>query len=188
MRLLANLLVLILLSAICAPLAFADAGDTDLIVLGEGGFSGSSSPSSNQYYTTGVNTYSVTGNLAYWFSDAWEAGIGAGFGRVEYQNCNGISPCVSDSRSSQNFKLFGRYNFAADYSGEYSFTGLELTYIRAGGILGNVSVLRPFGGYRFPLQNGWALELSVGAGVPVSGNTAGFSTNYDVQLGLVLPL
>lgn len=188
MRLLTKVLVLALLCAGCAPVAFADAGNTDLIVLGEGGFSGGSSPSTNQYYTTGVNTYSVTGNLAYWFSDAWEAGIGAGFGRVEYQNCSGSNSCAGESRSSQNFKLFGRYNFAADYGGEYSFSGLELTYIRAGGILGNVSVLRPFAGYRFPLQDGWALELSVGAGVPVAGNTANFSTNYDVQLGLDISL
>ncbi|MGH8377634.1 MAG: hypothetical protein ACRER7_01660 [Gammaproteobacteria bacterium] len=185
---LTKILLLILLCAGCAPVAFADAGNTDLIVLGEGGFSGGSSPSTNQYYTTGVNTYSVTGTLAYWFSDAWEAGFGAGFGRVEYQSCSGNGTCGSESHASQNFKLFGRYNFAADYGGEYSFSGLELTYIKAGGVLGNVSVLRPFAGYRFPLQDGLALELSVGAGVPVADNTANFSTNYDVQLGLDISL
>ncbi|MGB9428415.1 MAG: hypothetical protein WCC11_00810 [Gammaproteobacteria bacterium] len=49
-------------------------------------------------------------------------------------------------------------------------------------------MLRPLGGYRLPFENGWALELSVGAGVPVAGNTANFSTNYDVQLGVIIPL
>ncbi|MGB9428416.1 MAG: hypothetical protein WCC11_00815 [Gammaproteobacteria bacterium] len=109
------------------PLAWADAGNTDLIILGEGGFSGGSSPYNNQYYTTGINTYSLTGNLGYWFSDAWEAGLGAGIGRADYQNCSGNNPCSGQSRNSENFKLFGRYNFATDYGGEYSFTGLELT-------------------------------------------------------------
>lgn len=177
-----------LLQFVGATPAHADAGNLDFIVLGEAGFSGNNNPGNTGYYTTGVNSYSLTGNLGYWFDDNWEAGFGAGPGRVDYQNCNASNACLSTTQTSTNVMLFGRYNFTPDDGGSYSFTGLQFIYIHTSAVLGSVSELRPVAGYRLPLNNDWWLELSVGAGVPVAGNTAGYSTNYDVQIGLVIPL
>jgi hypothetical protein len=173
---------------VCTSTAWADAGELDLVVLGAGGFSGSNNPGSNGYYTTGLNSYSLTANLGYWFDDDWEAGVGAGPGREQYQNCNSQNACISATQNTSEFTLFGRYNFTSDYGAQYSFTGIQLTYVRAGTALGNVTLVHPVAGYRFSLLNDWSLELSVGVGVPVAGNTSRFPTNYDVQMGVVIPL
>lgn len=176
------------LFACAAPHAWAQAGGLDLMLLGEGGFSGSDNPSNNGFYTTGLNSYAFTGNLGYWFNDTWEAGFGGGPGRVDYQNCSAESACTSASHASAQARIFVRYNFDSGFGGETSFAGVQVVYVRAGPALGNAVLIRPVAGYRFTLINDWWLELSVGAGVPVSGDTARFPTNYDVQMGLVIPL
>lgn len=171
-----------------APHAWADAGELDLVVLGTGGFSGSNNPGNNGYYTTGLNSYALTFNLGYWLDDAWEAGVGAGPGRAQYQNCNNQNLCTSATQGTMQFTVFGRYNFTSDYGAEYSFTGLQVNYLRAGTALGSVTVLHPMAGYRFSLLDDWSLELSVGAGIPIAGDSARFPTSYDVQMGVVIPL
>lgn len=187
-RFIATGLMALALFALGASRAWANSGELDLVVLGAGGFSGSNNPGDNGYYTTGLNGYSLTANLGYWLDDAWEAGVGAGPGRTQYQSCNSQKFCSSATQDTTQFTLFGRYNFTSDYGAQYSFTGMQLTYIRAGSALGNVTVAHPVAGYRFSLINDWSLELSVGVGVPVAGNTSRFPTNYDVQMGLVIPL
>lgn len=174
--------------AMCISSAWADDGELDLVVLGAGGFSGSNNPGDNGYYTTGLNSYSLTVNLGYWFNDAWEGGVGAGPGREQYQSCNSQNICTTTTQNTTQFTLFGRYNFTSDYGVQYSFTGMQLSYIRAGSALGNVTIAHPVAGYRFSLLDDWSLELSVGVGVPVSGDTSRFPTNYDVQMGVVIPL
>lgn len=171
-----------------APPLRAQAGALDLMLLGEGGFSGSDNPNNNGFYTTGLNAYAFTGNLGYWLDDTWEVGLGGGPGRVDYQNCTARGVCSSASHDSLQARIFGRYNFNSGFGGETSFAGVQVVYLRAGPVLGNAVLIRPVAGYRFSLINDWWLELSVGAGVPVSGNTARFPTNYDVQMGLVIPL
>jgi len=174
--------------AACTSGAWADEGELDLVVLGSGGFSGSNNPGDNGYYSTGLNSYSFTAHLGYWFDDAWEGGVGAGPGREQYQSCNSQNLCTSATQNTTQITVFGRYNFTSDYGAQYSFTGLQLTYIRAGNALGNVTIAHPVAGYRFSLLDDWSLELSVGVGVPVAGNTPRFPTNYDVQMGVVIPL
>lgn len=181
-------LTVVLLFAACSTTVWAQAGSVDFILLGSGGFSGSNNPGNTGYYTTGLNSYSLTGNLGYWLDDDWEAGVGGGPGRLQYQNCSSPNICTSATQTTAQFTLFGRYNFTSGYGVEYSFTGLQVTYIRSGSPLGNVTVLHPVAGYRFSLIADWSLELSVGAGVPVAGDTSAFPTNYDVQMGLVIPL
>lgn len=170
------------------PAAWAQAGGLDLMLMGEGGFSGSDNPSNNGFYTTGLNAYAFIANLGYWLDDTWEIGAGAGPGRVNYQNCNAQDVCAAVLHSSAQARIFARYNFSSGFGGETSFAGVQVVYVRAGSTLGNAVLLRPVAGYRFSLANDWWLELSVGAGVPVSGDTARFPTNYDVQMGLVIPL
>lgn len=184
----ADCLLGLLLFAAAVPSAYADAGELDLVVMGSGGFSGSSNPGNNGYYTTGLNNYALTANLGYWFDDNWEAGVGAGPGQMQYQNCTSPNVCANTTQATVQFTLFGRYNFTSDYGAQYSFTGLQLNYIHAGAGLGSVTVLHPVAGYRFSLLDDWSLELSVGAGIPAAGDTAHFSTTYDVQMGLVIPL
>lgn len=178
----------LLIGAGAAPRAHADAGELDLVVLGSGGFSGSNNPGNNGYYTTGLSSYAFSGNLGYWFDDNWEAGVGAGAGRAQYQSCNSQNLCASGMQATVQFTVFGRYNFTSDYGAQYSFTGLQMEQIAAGSALGSVTVLHPVAGYRFPLTENWSLELSVGAGIPVAGDTARFPVTYDVQMGLVIPL
>lgn len=180
-------LSLLLASFFCQP-AWAQAGNLDLILTGEGGFSGSDNPSNNGFYTTGLNGYAFTGNLGYWFDDTWEAGFGAGPGRVDYQSCNAKEVCSSASSYSLQARIFGRYNFNSGFGGETSFAGVQIVYVHARAALGNAILIRPVAGYRFSLINDWSLEVSVGAGVPVAGDTTRFSTNYDVQMGLSIPL
>ncbi|HKT31445.1 MAG TPA: hypothetical protein VJS89_02990 [Gammaproteobacteria bacterium] len=177
----------LLIGAGAAPRAQADAGELDLVVLGSGGFSGSNNPGNNGYYTTGLSSYAFTGNLGYWFDDSWEAGVGAGSGRVQYQICSTQNACANATQATVLFTVFGRYNFTSDYGAQYSFTGLQLEQVHAGSALGVVTVLHPVAGYRFSLTENLSLELSVGAGIPVAGDTARFPTTYDVQMGLVIP-
>lgn len=177
----------LLLAGFCQPV-WAQVGSLELMLIGEGGFSGSENPGNNGFYTTGLNSYALTGNLGYWFDDTWEAGFGAGPGRVDYQNCNAKEVCSNASDSSLQARIFGRYNFNSGFGGESSFVGVQIVYVRAGATLGNAILIRPVAGYRFSLINDWSLEVSVGAGVPVGGDTAQFPTNYDVQMGLVIPL
>lgn len=171
-----------------ATRACADAGELDLGISGSGGFSGSNNPDNNGYYTTGLNSYALIVNLGYWFDDNWEAGLGAGPGRTQYQNCNSQNLCTNATQGTDQLILFGRYNFISDYGAQYSFTGLQVNYIYAGRALSSVTVLHPVAGYRFSLIENWSLELSVGAGVPVAGDTARFPTTYDMQMGVVIPL
>ncbi|MGH8278748.1 MAG: hypothetical protein ACRETQ_04170 [Gammaproteobacteria bacterium] len=170
------------------PAAWAQAGDLDLMLLGQGGFSGSNNPDNNGFYTTGMNSYAFVGNLGYWFDDTWEAGLGAGPGRIDYQSCSSGLGCRNASHLSAQARIFARYNFNSGFGGESSFAGLQVVYMRVGPTLGNVWLLRPVAGYRFALLQDWSLELSLGAGVPVAGDTVRFPTNYDVQMGLVIPL
>ncbi|HKV97447.1 MAG TPA: hypothetical protein VJR90_08180 [Gammaproteobacteria bacterium] len=178
----------LLIGTLAAPRAWADAGELDLVVLGSGGFSGNSNPYNNGYYTTGLSSYAFTANLGYWFDDSWEAGVGAGPGRTQYQSCNSQNVCANATQATVQFTVFGRYNFTSDYGAQYSFTGLQVNQINAGRALGSVTVLHPVAGYRFSLMENWSLELSVGAGIPVAGDTARFPVTYDVQMGLVIPL
>lgn len=181
-------LLVLLICAGAAPRARADAGELDLLVLGSGGFSGSNNPGNNGYYTTGLSSYAFTGNLGYWFDDSWEAGAGAGSGRAQYQSCNSQNLCANGTQATVQFTVFGRYNFSSDYGAQYSFTGLQVEQINAGNALGSVTVLHPVAGYRFFLTENLSLELSVGAGIPLAGDTTRFPTTYDVQMGLVIPL
>jgi hypothetical protein len=160
----------------------------DLTLLGSGGFSGNTNPGNDSYYTTGLSSYSLSGNLGYWLDDEWEAGVGTGLGRLQYQNCRHANSCTSVTHTTAQFTVFGRYNFTSDYGAQYSFTGLQVTYVSSATVLGNVTVLQPVAGYRFSLISDWSLELSVGVGVPVAGNTSAYPTNYDVQMGVVIPL
>ena len=178
----------VLLFGFCGSAARAQAGSVDLILLGSGGFSGNTSPGNDSYYTTGLNSYSLTGNLGFWLDHDWEAGVGAGPGRLQYQDCGNARTCTSTSHTTAQFTVFGRYNFTSDYGAQYSFTGLQVTYVSSDAALGNVTVLQPVAGYRFSLISDWSLELSVGVGVPVAGNTSAFPTSYDVQMGVVIPL
>ena len=178
----------VLLFTISGSAAAAQAGSMDLILLGSGGFSGNTNPGNDSYYSTGLNSYSLTGNLGFWLDDDWEAGVGGGPGRLQSQNCSNPNTCVSATHASAQFTVFGRYNFTSDYGVQYSFTGLQVTYISSNTPLGNVTVLQPVAGYRFSLISEWSLELSVGVGVPVAGNTSAYPTSYDVQMGVVIPL
>lgn len=181
-------LLALLIGAGAAPRAWADAGELDFVMLGNGGFSGSNNPGNNGYYTTGLSSYAFTGNLGYWFDDSWEAGVGAGSGRAQYQTCNPPNACANATQATVQFMVFGRYNFTSDYGAQYSFTGLQVEQVNAGSALGSVTVLHPIAGYRFSLTENLSVELSVGAGIPVAGDTVRFPTTYDVQMGLVIPL
>lgn len=172
-----SLLLSILLALDLTTAAWAGVGHGDFIVFAEGGFSGGTTPDSDTYYTTGTINYALTGNLGFWLGDAWEAGFGGGVDRVNYQYCGPQNSCVGQGAPSRNIDRFARYNFSANHDREHSFTGVEISYIDAGRTFGNVTVLRPYAGYRCLVEDRWALDLSVGTGLPMRGNTYSFTTN-----------